>query len=72
MKWGRRPESIAPKISGSDFSGHDTGTLPPPAVVDNSNIVLYSPYLLRKYRCHIDVEVHAFVGGVKYLCLRRE
>jgi len=37
-------------------------------VVDNSNIVLYSPYLLRKYRCHIDVEVHAFVGGVKYLC----
>lgn len=35
--------------------------------VDSSVIVPYSPYLLLKYRCHLNVEICFSVGGVKYL-----
>lgn len=36
-------------------------------VIDNSWIVPYSPYLLLKYQCHINVECCLSVRGVKYL-----
>ena len=36
-------------------------------VVDNTWIVPYSPRLLKKYKCHICVEVCTSVKGVKYL-----
>ena len=35
--------------------------------LDNSNIVPYSPYLLRKFRCHLNVEACVSIQGVKYL-----
>jgi len=35
-------------------------------MVDNQWIVPYSPYLLRKYRCHINVEACASVLAIKY------
>ena len=36
-------------------------------VIDNRWIVPYSPYLLLKYQCHINVECCLSVRGVKYL-----
>lgn len=36
-------------------------------VIDSSWIVPYSPYLLLKYQCHINVECCLSVRGVKYL-----
>ena len=35
--------------------------------LDNSNIVPYSPHLLLKYRCHLNVEACVSIQGVKYL-----
>ena len=35
--------------------------------VDNCNIVPYSPFLLHKYRCHLNVEACVSIAGVKYL-----
>ena len=35
--------------------------------VDNQWVVCYSPYLIWKYRCHINVESIASVKAVKYI-----
>jgi hypothetical protein len=35
--------------------------------VHNSNVVPYNPYLLLKYRCHINVEIVTHISAVKYL-----
>lgn len=35
--------------------------------VDNRDVVLYNPYLSRKYNCHINVEVYASLRCVKYI-----
>ena len=35
--------------------------------VDNRNVVPYSPYLLKKFKCHINVEYCASIKSVKYL-----
>jgi hypothetical protein len=36
-------------------------------IFDNSDVVPYSPYLLLKYNCHINVEVCSSIRSVKYL-----
>ena len=36
-------------------------------LIDNQWVVPYSPYLLLKYKCHINVECCLSVRGVKYL-----
>ena len=35
--------------------------------IDNSWVVPYSPYLSKKYNCHLNVEVCHSVAGIKYL-----
>ncbi len=47
----------------------DGGTihLPGGKVVDNRNIVAYSPFLSLKYNCHFNVEVVHSMKAVKYL-----
>ena len=42
-------------------------------VIDNRRVVPHSPYLVKKYQCHINVEVCFSVASVKYLykCNRR-
>ncbi|UYV67510.1 hypothetical protein LAZ67_5001019 [Cordylochernes scorpioides] len=35
--------------------------------VDNSLVVPYNPYLLKKFNCHINVEICASIKSVKYL-----
>ena len=35
--------------------------------VDNQWVVPYSPYLLRKYGCHINLEIVGSVLGIKYI-----
>ena len=37
--------------------------------VDNKNVVAYSPYLLKKFKCHINVEYCASIVAIKYLFL---
>lgn len=37
------------------------------ATIDNRFIVPYNPYLMKKYRCHINVEWCSSVSAVKYL-----
>lgn len=34
---------------------------------DNSMVVPYNPFLLKKYKCHINVEYCASIGSVKYI-----
>ncbi|XP_073424135.1 LOW QUALITY PROTEIN: uncharacterized protein [Dendrobates tinctorius] len=36
-------------------------------MIDNSWVVPYNPFLLTKYKCHINVEICASIQGVKYL-----
>ena len=36
-------------------------------MIDNRWVVPYNAYLLLKYKCHINVEIVATVGGIKYL-----
>ena len=36
--------------------------------VTNQNVVAYSPYLLMKYQCHINVQICNSIKAVKYLC----
>ena len=36
-------------------------------VMDNLDVVPYSPYLLAKYDCHINVEICALVKAIKYI-----
>ena len=36
--------------------------------VTNQNVVPYSPYLLMKYQCHINVEMCHSIKAIKYLC----
>ena len=38
-------------------------------LIDNRWVIPYSPYLLRKYQCHINVEYCHTVSSVKYLFL---
>ena len=38
--------------------------------VDNRWVVLYSPYLTRRYRAHINVEVCSSIKVIKYLIFR--
>lgn len=35
--------------------------------VDNKRIVPYNPWLLRKYNCHINVEICSSLKNVKYI-----
>ncbi|QRV95937.1 ATP-dependent DNA helicase PIF1 [Ceratobasidium sp. AG-Ba] len=35
--------------------------------LDNRNVVPYSPYLCRKFNCHINVETCSGIGAVKYI-----
>lgn len=35
--------------------------------VDNSMVVPYNPFLLKKYRCHINVEYCASIKNLKYI-----
>ena len=37
--------------------------------VDNRNVVAYTPYLLKKFKCHINVEYCASIVAIKYLFL---
>lgn len=39
----------------------------PDQTVDNTRIVPYSPYLLRRYQCHINVESVGSINSPKYL-----
>lgn len=50
----RRPQT-GPRVKKGDF------------VYDNRDVVPYSPYLSRKYGCHINVEVASGVGAYKYM-----
>lgn len=36
-------------------------------VLDNRWVVPYNPYLLQKYRCHINIEIASSVAAVKYI-----
>ena len=36
--------------------------------IDNRWIVPYNPYLLKKYRTHINIEICASVKSIKYIC----
>ena len=38
-----------------------------PSGVDNTRVSPYNPYLLLKYRAHINVEVVAGISAIKYL-----
>ena len=38
-----------------------------PTTIDNRWVVPYNPYLLLKYKCHINMEIVASVGGIKYM-----
>uniref|UniRef100_A0A182PFC9 ATP-dependent DNA helicase n=1 Tax=Anopheles epiroticus TaxID=199890 RepID=A0A182PFC9_9DIPT len=35
--------------------------------LDNRHVVPYNPWLCHKFDCHINVEISAFISGVKYL-----
>ena len=37
-----------------------------PETLDNSWVVLYNPYLLRKYDCYINIEIYTTINAVKY------
>ena len=44
-------------------------TLNSKVTVDNRWVVPYSPYLLKKFKCHINVEYCASITAIKYLFL---
>ncbi|XP_026390771.1 uncharacterized protein LOC113286340 [Papaver somniferum] len=65
---------VAETLEGQDsypvYRRHDDGraiTLANGKVVNNSWVVPYNPWLLKKYNCHINVEVCSSVQSVKYL-----
>ena len=57
----RQPSTCgAPARGGATYKYKDR-------TIDNSWVVPYSPYLLLKYQCHLNVEVCVSVESVKYL-----
>ncbi len=53
--------------SGQTFTVRKPGFPDQQVVRDNRWVVLYNPYLLQKYRSHINVEVCASVQAIKYI-----
>ena len=52
----------------SPDQGGNTAELSPGRTVDNRWIVPYNPFLLRTFKCHINVEISNSVKSVKYIC----
>ena len=51
----------------SPADGGATYTTRTGRVIDNRSVVPHSPYLAKKYKCHLNVEVCFSVASVKYL-----
>lgn len=70
------PATVVREDSYPEYRRRDNGdtfTVPKPRcpgqtiVRDNRWVVPYNPYLLQKYRCHMNVEICATVEAVKYI-----
>jgi hypothetical protein len=53
--------------NGQTFTVRKPGFLGQEVVRDNRWVVPYNPYLLRKFRSHINIEICASVKAVKYI-----